>query len=627
MKTTSFKTGSATTKGRRKQNEDSLAVLRIDQYYSIVVTDGMGGHLGGATASRMAVEEIQNTLEKLKGSPEELIPAAVTGISRKIFAKSIENESLSGMGSTLAMVLSDGFNYWIFHVGDSRIYLANENNIQQLTTDHTVVEDSIQKGLMTEEEALKSRYRHAILQCLGHEEDPECSVYGPETIKPGTVFLACSDGLSNFISEIELLEVLKGTDNPDKAAEYLLRKAYHKKSDDNISVAILEFGSFTREESNLISLPPIRKDKPKKTKLPFTAATLAFALFMTLLISSYFLNQSFEHSVEEVKISNSTTNVTTIETGKKTQTQNDPSIPPSTSDLTATSQSVSNTTASNSNPLASQSNPQIPERPPNNNKILHKPDKSAPEIAQLKDPTLPSKLEKPGLSQPKAAESTLAQADPLIKTDPTGDSRVKTNPTVENKTGQINNQPESGDVTIPIPQKKAPVTPDQKESLKNPLVKERGVDIENSTLKLSAHHAGFQTEEKDKPASEKLQIPIEDGKANTHINTTPIDSLSPSSKVKIKNPLKISERIIDLYFNVVYSPEGVYISDEFLSSHPTITEKNKPELLYFCRDNLKSHKLPQLFSGKHVSVRIHFEENSSWMEYFHTASSPPGDDK
>ena len=313
MNTVSVKFGTATFKGRRKENEDSMAVLQTAKYQGILVADGMGGHLGGAVASKMVADGLLQSLEKLNGSPEELVPAAIVGTSRYIHEKSTENEALSGMGSTLAMTLSDGFNYWVFHVGDSRIYLVHGNDIKQLTVDHTVVEDSIQKGLMTEESALKSRYRHAILQCLGHEEDPESSVLGPEPIKPGSIFMACSDGLSNFVSEMEILDVLKGTENPQIAAEQLLRKAYYKNSDDNISIAIMECGLFARDKSRIPALPPIHERNSRKSKLPVLAAATALIAFLASFISLYLLPPLFKTTNPEMVSSETGISVTQVD--------------------------------------------------------------------------------------------------------------------------------------------------------------------------------------------------------------------------------------------------------------------------------------------------------------------------
>jgi protein phosphatase len=206
----------------------------------------MGGHRAGKVASRLTIDGLKQAFNCLPRDPIDALAEQICRISRRIYSLAQENSRLADMGSTLVMALVEEDRFWVFHVGDSRAYLLRRNEILRLTNDHSLVADAIQKGAMTESDAATSPYRHALLQCIGHRDDPRPTIYGPAHLCDGDVLLLCSDGLSNSVTELEMLEALEETCDLQKAAKSLLHRAYRSGSDDNISVGLLEKGSFHR---------------------------------------------------------------------------------------------------------------------------------------------------------------------------------------------------------------------------------------------------------------------------------------------------------------------------------------------------------------------------------------------
>jgi protein phosphatase len=238
---TTLRSGSATHVGQvRSNNQDSLLILAEADLYG--VADGMGGHAGGEIASAMAVE----SLEQHAGEPtlENLKQAARIG-NRAIFEKAGSDTELHGMGTTLCAVRvvpgADGEGdeiAWI-NVGDSRVYLFRDSGLIQLSTDHSLVEDLLRDGQLTEEEAAVHPKRNIITRALGIDID--VNVDG-STVIPfnGDRFLLCSDGLFGEVSEDQISSVLRRLADPTEAADELVRLANDAGGRDNITVVIVE---------------------------------------------------------------------------------------------------------------------------------------------------------------------------------------------------------------------------------------------------------------------------------------------------------------------------------------------------------------------------------------------------
>ena len=236
---------------KREHNEDSFLVNEDLGLY--VVCDGMGGHAGGETASRLAVQTIERELlsAKLRAedpfastAPLENTPLAsalreaVEGACAAVFRTSRANPELAGMGTTCISLLVHGTKALIGHVGDSRAYLVREGDVHQLSEDHSLVNEQVRAGLLTEEEARHSRLKNIITRSVGFEEDVLVDVMGVET-RPGDKFLLCSDGLSNLMTNEEIRDALLQNDF-DAVPEKLIQLANERGGDDNITVVVVQ---------------------------------------------------------------------------------------------------------------------------------------------------------------------------------------------------------------------------------------------------------------------------------------------------------------------------------------------------------------------------------------------------
>lgn len=203
----------------------------------LVVADGMGGHRGGATASRIAGETVK---AQYLGSEGDDIAIALrdsfTRANSRIFHESQANPDLRGMGTTTsALVVRDG-NAWFGHVGDSRIYMVRGDEIRQLTEDHSLVATMVREGLLTKVEAENHPRRNVLQRSMGVSEQVEIDVKGPFPLQEGDVFVLCSDGLHGVVKEDEIREV---AGKPlREAAEEFIRRAIERGAPDNVTVIV-----------------------------------------------------------------------------------------------------------------------------------------------------------------------------------------------------------------------------------------------------------------------------------------------------------------------------------------------------------------------------------------------------
>ena len=216
----------------RSSNQDSLLV---DQgVYG--VADGMGGHKGGETASRVAVQVVKNALRGKKAEKRSL-EVAVEAANRRIFDMARHDSALSGMGTTLTVLwLSDKCVY-IGHVGDSRAYRLRDGELKQMTDDHSVVAELLRSGMLTPEQAATHPMRNVITRAVGTEDGIEIDLMCEER-RAGDVWLVCSDGLYGMVGDEKIAEILKSY-KPKKAADLLIAAALEGGGRDNISLVIL----------------------------------------------------------------------------------------------------------------------------------------------------------------------------------------------------------------------------------------------------------------------------------------------------------------------------------------------------------------------------------------------------
>ena len=251
--------GASTDVGRvRDHNED--AYLVDDELGLVAVADGMGGHQAGEVASATALEALRAAVGSGEG-----IRDAVTSANEAVYDKSTTDERLRGMGTTLtAGTLAAGGTLLLGHVGDSRAYLLHAGELHRLTTDHSLVEELIRSGEITEAEAEADPRRSMITRALGIEPDVEVDLY-PVGMVSGDRILLCSDGLTGMVSEDELETVLGHEPNPTTAARRLVAAANAAGGIDNITVVVIDV---VDDEGLTAAIPVVTSDAPQEPETP-----------------------------------------------------------------------------------------------------------------------------------------------------------------------------------------------------------------------------------------------------------------------------------------------------------------------------------------------------------------------
>lgn len=231
----------------RENNEDTFLVDEDAGLF--VVADGMGGHAAGEVASRIAVDTIrellqggldpdETRLERDVQDPADVLRErlryAMNQASARIRREAHLHPAYTGMGTTVAVLLIEGEQAHVAHVGDSRIYLVREGRISRLTRDHTVVQQEIDAGRLTPELARQVAHRNYLTQSVGYHGPVE-----PDTatrpLMPGDLFVICSDGLTDPLDDTQLLAIC-GSAHPSDLAETLVREALVHGGEDNITV-------------------------------------------------------------------------------------------------------------------------------------------------------------------------------------------------------------------------------------------------------------------------------------------------------------------------------------------------------------------------------------------------------
>lgn len=237
---TTLRWGSATDVGRvRTNNEDSLFV----QSPIFAVADGMGGPAAGEVASAIAVATLKAALANPDGHSRDALADAVHQANLAIYERAGEDPALRGMGTTLtalALVEEQGDDVLaVVNVGDSRAYRLRDGELEQLTDDHSVVEEMVRIGRLTPDEATLHPQRHMLTRALGIQPDVEVDCFG---ITPfaGDRYLLASDGLTNEVADPEIASILRRYEDPDDAAQELVHLARTNGGRDNITVIVVD---------------------------------------------------------------------------------------------------------------------------------------------------------------------------------------------------------------------------------------------------------------------------------------------------------------------------------------------------------------------------------------------------
>jgi protein phosphatase len=238
-----YAAAAASDRGRKRpSNEDAFGFSVENGIY--LVCDGMGGAAAGEIASSIAVDEMLRLLNPRPASPQgsasvpALVECAIAAANQAIYSRSQRNDKLSGMGTTLVGLLTADRHAWVVNVGDSRCYRLRHRELEQITLDHSLVEEQVRLGRMTRSEALRSPLRNVITRALGTQchVTPDLFELEPE---PGDLFLLCSDGLTRELSDSVIQSLLCADFPLETACAHLVEAAKRAGGHDNITCILV----------------------------------------------------------------------------------------------------------------------------------------------------------------------------------------------------------------------------------------------------------------------------------------------------------------------------------------------------------------------------------------------------
>ncbi len=231
---------------KRKTNQDSIYINPEANLF--IVADGMGGHNGGDIASKLAVEHIPEfILKNLNADPIQVLTEAIQYGNSKIKQVGIENPQLKGMGTTVVGLYFKEDKLYIPNVGDSRAYLVNKNKIYQLTKDHSLVQEKINLGIYTRDQAAKDPQKNILVRTVGFDDEVEVDIMNYKVCKNDILFI-CSDGLYGKVSDKDMIHIINShipdpeqanSDSLKKVAQTLVHQANLNGGNDNISLIMV----------------------------------------------------------------------------------------------------------------------------------------------------------------------------------------------------------------------------------------------------------------------------------------------------------------------------------------------------------------------------------------------------
>lgn len=258
----------------RKANEDNFGFMETPNGPLFTVCDGMGGHVGGATASQIAVENILRIIANAPGdSPSVEINNAIVSANKEILDTASANPELKGMGTTCTVMLVTPASIHIGHVGDSRIYLLTKNKLHRITKDHSFVQTLVDAGAINDSEAESHPRKNELTKALGVRQSVEPTVnHHPIQPSPGDVFMLCSDGLCGLVSDRMMEDIILRNHDLQSAATSLINAAKSAGGYDNITVQLVRivsspysssiFEDFSPRENLASTLTPQMGNEP-----------------------------------------------------------------------------------------------------------------------------------------------------------------------------------------------------------------------------------------------------------------------------------------------------------------------------------------------------------------------------
>ncbi len=247
---------------RRLRNEDNYVVAPP----LFAVADGMGGAQAGEVASRLAASALEGgDSDSLEGHAR--LDALIQEANRRIYDRASTDPSASGMGTTMTVALVEGMTVAIGHVGDSRAYLVRGESMEQLTDDHSLVNELLKSGKLSEEEAQVHPQRSVITRAVGTDPDVDVDGFTIEA-EEDDVFLLCSDGLTDMVEDDEILELVhRNRDDLDKAVKALVAAANRGGGDDNITAVAFRISTEAPAAGeDTVAMPALDPEPDEQTR-------------------------------------------------------------------------------------------------------------------------------------------------------------------------------------------------------------------------------------------------------------------------------------------------------------------------------------------------------------------------
>jgi len=234
-----YTAAAATDRGRKRPSNEDAFGFSVE-HGVFVVCDGMGGAAAGEIASSLAVDEVLGRLKSRDAAQEPQVAAeeAIRTANETIFSRSQRSASLSGMGTTLVGLLAQDRHVWVVNVGDSRCYRLRKQQLEQITLDHSLVEEQVRLGRMTPAEALRSPLRNVITRALGTQCQITPDIFALEA-EPGDLFLLCTDGLTRELADHQIESFLVADLPLDDLCARLVHAARKAGGHDNITCVLV----------------------------------------------------------------------------------------------------------------------------------------------------------------------------------------------------------------------------------------------------------------------------------------------------------------------------------------------------------------------------------------------------
>lgn len=248
------KVAALSDKGRKRQHNQDAFLLN-EQKNLFLLADGMGGHAAGGVASKLTLETIAEFV-KLVSSPsavtwpfgydvqgsfqQNVLKTAARLANDRVCQEADRQQTYAGMGSTLVCVWLDGATAHHCHVGDSRLYLLRGGELSKITEDHSLVQEQLRLGLISPEEARTHTLKHVVTRAIGSRESFESEV-GDFQLENGDLLMLCCDGLTDELRDEEILEIVDGVQDLDRACRNLVEAANQAGGEDNITVVLARF--------------------------------------------------------------------------------------------------------------------------------------------------------------------------------------------------------------------------------------------------------------------------------------------------------------------------------------------------------------------------------------------------